>query len=473
MTIVRAIFFALLVTLLSLASVAAHAASGCPSYDTAQQNCMNYIATSGGKGRCANAPDPTNGGAVRWVWFRPSDGLAQNSWGYSCPAGWTPPTNSTACQAVPQLSNYQQSGKVISSMIWCKAGVPSPTDTSVTLSCTMKFTPAGPPTQNQWGSWHTLGSLTASGDTCDGSGTGPGAWQQIGPDGSKSTPNPMPSDAPANQAAAPPPNQSCGGGSCYDAANDRYCMVSGGAQTCISGSQARGGGGCSSVGESTLCAGSPAPSPGAPPASPISDPTHEIKASDTWTQADKNTGQNQTITVNTYGSGSTSPSSGQKSGDTGPASSSTAPTPGDGTSSSGGGDCNAPPVVSGSGGMAAIAYQTWRTRCALEGDKGNPGTGASVGKLYTPSGDTSQSVVADFQSKVQDAPIAGAVTGFFAVGGVGGACPTWTLAATEWNPELTFDFYCRPEADEMLDMAKVIILITCAYVAWVIAMGDS
>lgn len=432
---------------------------------SANQNGYKTVCKSGDNG--AGAPigqryfvqmyQTYNGGSPAWTgpqWY--FDGVI--------------PTSGDVCRAVPQLSNYQQAGKLTSAMVWCKAGVPAP-DGNGTISCTMKWTPAGPPTQNQWGSWHTFGSLTASGDTCDGSGTGPGAWQQIGPDGTKSTPNPLPSDAPSDPSKAPPANQSCGGGSCYDAANDKFCAVSGGSQVCVSGNQARGGGGCSSVGDATLCAGAPPPVPGAPPASPISNPSSEIKASDTWTQADKNTGANQTVTVNTYGASGSAVGSGQKSGDSGPASSSSSPTPGDGTTSSGGGDCNTPPIVQGSGGLSAVAYQTWRTRCDLEGQKG--GTGDSVGKLYTPSTDTSQSVVADFQAKVQGAPIAGAVTGFFAVGGVGGGCPTWSLAATEWNPELTFDFYCRPEADEMLDMAKVVILILCAYTAWVIAMGDS
>lgn len=121
--------------------------------------------------------------------------------------------------------------------------------------------------------------------------------------------------------------------------------------------------------------------------------------------------------------------------------------------------------------MSAIAYQTWRTRCELEGQEG--GTGPSVGTLYTKSNDTAQSVVASFQASVQNAPIAGAVTGFFSVGNVSGACPTWTLAATDWNPQMTFDFYCRPEASDMLDMARIVLLIACAYVAFVIAMGDS
>lgn len=378
--------------------------------------------------------------------------------------GPPPPDNPCTVNAPNMTGSF--AGKITSGMSWCKAGVDTGRGDGSTVSCTMTFTPSGsPPTANQWGSWHTTGTLAASGDTCDG--TGGGEWKTSG--GAK--PSPLP-DSPATSPPVTNPPQACGGGSCYDAANDQYCAVAGGAQVCVSGTQARSAGGCASMGDATLCAGSPAPIPTAPPVSPISDPGTQIKSSDTWTQADATTGANKVITVNTYGAGATTPTSGQNAGDSGPAPASSSGGPkGDGTTSSGGGDCNTPPIVNGSGGLSAVAYQTWATRCALQGSKG--GTGDSVGTLYTPSGDTAQSVVAGFQAQVQGAPIAGAVSGFFSVGGGGGACPTWTLAATDWNPELTFDFYCRPEADEMLDMARVVVLILCAYVAFQIAMGDS
>lgn len=315
--------------------------------------------------------------------------------------------------------------------------------------CAMAFTPDGPSFLNRSGTtWATHGTYSPSGSQCTPGAVGPG-------------------NAPPPPAA---PTKSCGSGSCFDSANNKYCAVSGGTQVCVPGSTASSGGGCASVGESTLCAGSPAPVPAPPPVSPISNPSQEIKSSDNYTTSGPS--GNQTITTNVYSAGNSATSSGQGSGDDGPASSSST-AKGDGTTSSGGYDCNTPPIVQGSGGMSAIAYQTWRTRCDLEGQKSSGGSGASVGKLYTPSTDTAQSVVANFQAQVQQAPIASVATSFFSVGGTGGSCPTWTWAASDWNPEETFDFYCRPELGDLLDMARIVLLIVCAYTAFRIALGDS
>lgn len=274
----------------------------------------------------------------------------------------------------------------------------------------------------------------------------------------------------ANPDPPPPAPKACGGGSCFDTNNNQYCAVASAGQVCVPAPNGNpGAGGCVSNGGTTLCAGSPAP---IPPNPPIVDPSSQIASSDKYS-AQTGNGVISLVTVNNYNAVGNGAQNGAGSGDVGaPASSTSTGLPqGDGTTSSGGGDCNTPPIVQGSGGMSAIAYQTWRTRCELEGQEG--GTGPSVGTLYTKSNDTAQSVVASFQASVQNAPIAGAVTGFFSVGNVSGACPTWTLAATDWNPQMTFDFYCRPEASDMLDMARIVLLIACAYVAFVIAMGDS
>lgn len=303
-----------------------------------------------------------------------------------------------------------------------------------------------------------------TGATCDGSGGG--------------ATNPMPPVNSPPKFLPRPPNlsQICGGGSCYDPNTNSFCGESGGTQTCIPGSTAHSpGGGCITNGEQTLCAGSPPPSPSPPPASPISDPAKEIKGSDDYTTKTTNgsTTTNQTITVNNYTSGSTPTTSGQQTGDKGPAPASSTGSKGDGTTAFGGGDCSTPPVVNGSGGLNAIAQQTWRTRCAIEGSKLGTGTVNSLGTLYTPTGDTAASVVGDFQAKVQGTPIGTATTGFFSVGAVGGSCPIWVVPESQWLPAMTFDFYCRPEAQDILGMARVVILIACAYVAFQIAMGDS
>ena len=302
-----------------------------------------------------------------------------------------------------------------------------------------------------------------TGATCDGSG------------GGATNPTPPPSSPDKFLPNVPTLSNLCGGASCHDSSTDSFCGVSGGVQTCVPGTTARGPGGCISNGEQTVCAGSPAPLPAPPPASPISDPAKEIKGSDDYLsqKISGSTVTNTTITTNVYTSGSTPSSSGQQAGDRGPAPASSSPSRGDGTTAFGGGDCNTPPVVNGSGGLNAIALQTWKTRCAIEGSKLGTGTVGSLGNLYTPTGDTTASAVADFKANIQQAPLSAAVSGFFSVGSVGGSCPVWTLPESQWNPPMTFDFYCRPELSDILDGAKVVVLIACAYMAWRVAMGDA
>lgn len=324
--------------------------------------------------------------------------------------------------------------------------------------CGMTFKPDQDPFLNRDGTkWASHGTYSPTGQKCS-----PG---DIGGDPNNAPPPP------------PAPTRSCGDVSCHDTSNNTTCADSAGGSNCLTAPQINNGqgGSCSTLGENTICGGTPtAPTPPAPPASPISDPDREIIGTDHYTYSSP-TGGNYTTTITTYGAGQAPASSGQKPGDDGPApaSSSGSGQKGDGTTASGGGDCNSPPVVNGSGGLNAVAYQAWKTRCAVEGNKLGTGTPNTLGDLYTPSTDTTESVVADFQAKVQQTPVAGAVTGFFNVGSVGGSCPVWTLAASEWLPAMTFDFYCRPELSDLLDMARVLVLIACAYAAFQIAMGDS
>jgi len=332
----------------------------------------------------------------------------------------------------------------------------------LTIQCAMTFTPLSPPTLNpNSGEWETRGMFSASGNLANGSG-----WK----DGSGATPSPAP-QAPTLPDPGKVSPDICGGGSCYDPNTDQYCGTSGGAQFCVSGSTARSAaGGCTSSGGATVCAGSPTPPN--PSASAVPNPLTSIRSSDQTTQANTSTGALQVVTTNVYGLPGTTITSGAKTGDVTPPASASS-TAGDGTSSSGGGDCNTPPIVGNSPALAQIALQTWKTRCAIEANNSTGGVVGGLGTLYTPSTDTSASVVADFEAGLATTPVGESVTGFFNVGGVGGACPEWTVPANDWLPAQTFDFYCNPALSDLLDMAKFVLLIGCAYAAWRIAMGDA
>ena len=106
-----------------------------------------------------------------------------------------------------------------------------------------------------------------------------------------------------------------------------------------------------------------------------------------------------------------------------------------------------------------------------EGD--DAGTPGSVGgDLYEGSGDTVGSVFSGYIDRVSDAPIMAAAGDFFSVPNGGGSCPTWTTSESEWLPALTFDFFCDPALDAMLEVAGLLILAVAAYCAFNIAVGD-
>jgi len=210
--------------------------------------------------------------------------------------------------------------------------------------------------------------------------------------------------------------------------------------------------------------------PGNPP---IADAPTAIRSSDNYQQQQNApTGAVLPVVVNVYTPSPASPiESGQQTGDAGPAPASSAP--GAPESASGGGDCNTPPIVNGSPALAQVAFQTWKTRCALEANNSTGGVVGGLGDLYTPSTDTVSSVVGEFKAGVAASPVVASVPSFFSVGSVGGSCPVWTVPESDWLPAQTFDFYCKPELADLLDMARFVLLIGCAYVAWRIAMGDA
>lgn len=448
-------------------------AAGCLTYSQALAQCTSDGASNPfGAGwkftGCVVVSSNANGGGLTRVYQNISSGATTkpDNYGY---CGALPP--STACTTIPtvtiSLTGQWSVGKQFPQHV-------SDPVTGASVTCMLSVSAIGAPTLNPYdGKWYSRVTLAPNANPAGGNTSQDGTVSN----GDGSTPSPaipsVPTPVPTTSQPSP---KVCNGGSCYDLNTDSYIAVDGnGNQISVPGSAARGSGSCITSGDSAACAGS---SPPSPPSSAIPDPVASHTGSDQYTQINPVTGSKQTVVVNTYTNpGAPGTTNGQKPGDSGPASSSsTGSKSGDGTTSSGGGDCNTPPLVNGSGGMSAIAFQTWKTRCDIESQGGNKlGTGTvnSLGDLYTPSTDTTQSVVGEFQSSVMQTPIAGAATNFFNVGAVGGSCPTWTLAATDWNAEQTFDFYCRPEADEALDMARVVLLIVCAYVAFQIAMGDS
>jgi hypothetical protein len=106
-----------------------------------------------------------------------------------------------------------------------------------------------------------------------------------------------------------------------------------------------------------------------------------------------------------------------------------------------------------------------------EGD--DAGTPGSIGgDLYTGSDDTIGTVTSAYLDRVGDAPIMDAAGAFFDVSVSGAACPTWSVAQSEWLPALTFDFFCDPGLQTMLDVAGLLILVVAAYAAFHIAIGN-
>jgi len=171
------------------------------------------------------------------------------------------------------------------------------------------------------------------------------------------------------------PPKLCGGGSCYDPGTNCFIGVdSTGKEYCVPRPTATGpGGGCASGDTGALCAGNPPPLPPAPPDSPISDPPTEINSTDdyptTHHPADGSPPINSHITVNNYGAGGSSTTSGQQPGDMGPAPSTSTGLPGPQKGASGGQTCTSPPVCFGDAPTCMVVDQVWLDRCKPKDDK--------------------------------------------------------------------------------------------------------
>lgn len=281
--------------------------------------------------------------------------------------GAVPPEN--PCGSLATVSIFLD-GKVLSGYSFPQSAVDQVT--GATVQCAMTATPKGAPVWNQWSNkWQTYAQLSPTGDLAGGDGVTDGSGAGVA-----DVPVPPSYD---NQPTTP---GVCGGGSCYDAASDQYCASSGGSQYCVSGAAARSSSGGCSGSAAVTCGGSP--SAPLPAQSQVPDPATQAVGSDHYTQADPQTGTSVPVVVNVY-KGATNPNgvtSGQQSGDSGPASASSTGNA-DGSSYSGGGDCNSPPVCSGDAAMCGAARTQWATTCQVHKDLAGTGQPSDFDTLKT------------------------------------------------------------------------------------------
>lgn len=305
-------------------------------------------------------------------------------YGYTYSAPSTNPCDGVQPAARILVDSAVTGGSTLCSQSPSKSG-------GASTSCAVNETPIGAPTYNfNTGKMQTLVRLESSGNVCSGA---PGSVQDA--HGAPAPAQPKAATLPAVNVTAPP--SICGGGSCYNAADDTYTVANAdGTQTSVKGSAARGAGGCGSSGDTTLCAG-PVDAP-KPPVAAIPDPPTQIQSSDKYQQRDPVSGAPVSVQVVSYSS-STPTTSGAKTGDstpgnpTGvPASSSTAPAPASASSSAskgsygGGQDCASPPACTGDAVVCGAARTQWGTTCQLHTDLTGDGKPTDLDSLKTKYG---------------------------------------------------------------------------------------
>jgi hypothetical protein len=339
----RLIALALLVLGFGFAPLA-HASS-CPSYDSAKATCETnaaYWTSQGNPHTCQLDLSPPGSGRGSWRAIQTSSGGLGGSYGFQCAAGFDP--GGETCKARAPLHQAFD-------------GVNSQVQNG---GCTYKLKGDDDGAVKVCGVWNGK-------QFCTGSATfePTGAYTGTPP----TAPDPT-----------PPKPKVCQGGSCYDPATDQYCAAGDSGQVCVPARSGSGGGSCVTGGSTTLCAGSPAPTP---PNPPVSDPASQIAGSDNY--SDQRGGPSKPVsntTVNNYNGTGSGAKNGAGQGDTGAPSTGTGDDgdkKDDGTSAGGGGDCNTPPMVEGSPALGMIARQTWLLRCADAGqgsddsDKSVPG----------------------------------------------------------------------------------------------------
>ncbi|NUA30183.1 hypothetical protein [Cupriavidus basilensis] len=95
----------------------------------------------------------------------------------------------------------------------------------------------------------------------------------------------------------------------------------------------------------------------------------------------------------------------------------------------------------------------------------------NTGSLYTPTGKTWSSVLANFQNTVKGAPWYTASVGFFSVTISGGSCPHWSMPANKWMPALDAgQFVCSSTMLALYAAGGVVVLIVAAWAAFRIAL---
>ncbi|HHW4673066.1 MAG TPA: hypothetical protein ACQGQF_04475 [Xylella fastidiosa subsp. pauca] len=100
------------------------------------------------------------------------------------------------------------------------------------------------------------------------------------------------------------------------------------------------------------------------------------------------------------------------------------------------------------------------------GDKDTPGSGSpsGTGVLYKRNGKTLDAVVSGYQAKVNDLPFISGISSFLTIS-ASGECPVFTLSASAYWPEMTFDYHCSGVFLSFLRSAGYIIFAIASYYA--------
>lgn len=101
---------------------------------------------------------------------------------------------------------------------------------------------------------------------------------------------------------------------------------------------------------------------------------------------------------------------------------------------------------------------------------GNPDckeyAGAPTDGLYTPGDSTFESVLGDFQTRLNDTPVIQSVSGFFSLN-VSGSCQVWSVNA--WVFSITFDQLCTSTFLSILPFISAVLLAAASFVGFRIA----
>ncbi len=104
-------------------------------------------------------------------------------------------------------------------------------------------------------------------------------------------------------------------------------------------------------------------------------------------------------------------------------------------------------------------------------DGGNDpgGVGSGVGELYTPSGQTVQTVLGPYYSQVMAVPIVAGLTHFMGVQG-GGSCPVFTVEASRFWSAMSYSAHCSGEFLTFLRACGWVLFAAATYLSVKIAV---